>query len=69
MVEFKIHDHDIRPGVKLVEVLVDGKTACTITPDDSGRGIRLISTHIETMGRIDGGMLPGIPAIGITFKV
>ena len=48
MIEFKIHDHYVRgPGVKLVQVLVNGQNVATITPDDTGRGIRVISTHVD----------------------
>lgn len=77
-IDFRIGKHSIRPGIRIVEILVDGKVAGVIYPAGEKR-MRLVSAHItdsalepDFAGEVvkDDGSLsyPPIPALVVTFS-
>lgn len=76
-IDFRIGEHSVRPGVRIVEILVDGKTAGVIYPDDTT--IKIVSAHMGEMSvetdftgevvKDDGSQgWPPIPSVLITFN-
>lgn len=78
-ITFRIAEHSVRPGVQLVEILLDGEVVGAIYPDPEKNGIAIISAHfseknmppdfegevLEDDGR---GSFPPIPFIRLTFR-
>lgn len=53
--EFRISDHKIVPGRKVVEVWVNGKFVATITATQEGSGgFRVFSNHLDLTEDYDG---------------
>ncbi len=66
-IQFQVVPHSRRPGVKVVEILLDGEMVAMIYPD-GGKGIKLVSTHMKGVLQDDGTKsLPPIPAVLIEF--
>ena len=66
-VTFDIHEHSLRPGVQIVDVLLDGNMVATIYPAGD-KSIKLASAHIVEVVEDDGSesLLP-IPEVRIRF--
>jgi hypothetical protein len=47
MIEFKKVLHQMKSGVEIVEVWVNGKFRATIYPDSRDPVIRIVSSHLE----------------------
>jgi len=76
---FRLARHTLKPGVRLVEIILNGTVVGVIYPDEETDGIKIISAHfsekdipeefdgevIEESGESD---FPPIPAVKITFK-
>ena len=78
-VSFRMGRHSIKPGVGIVEILVDGEVVGAIYPTGE-KGIKIVSAHIEKTkteegfaGKVvedDGAKSwPPIPAVLITFEL
>lgn len=78
MLDFRVVPHSIRPNVKIVEILSEGKVVGVIYPDRD-KGIKLVSAHIKDVSKdkdfvgrvvVDDGKnsLPPFPAVGIEFE-
>ncbi len=78
MIDFRIVPHSIRPGVRIVEVLLNGAVVGTISPGDRD-SIRVISAHIAETATEEGfagevieddgsSHFPPIPHVEIVFK-
>ncbi|HEY0908490.1 MAG TPA: hypothetical protein VGE35_04040 [Candidatus Paceibacterota bacterium] len=49
-ITFRVRKHDHKPGIEIVEILMDGKTVACIYPEDDGRGIKVVSAHLKGSG-------------------
>jgi len=75
VISFRIAEHSHKPGVRVVEILVDGKVAGTIYPQGENK-IRIISAHFSEKDipkDFDGEVIEEkesdiVPAILIAFK-
>lgn len=69
MVHFRLVDHSIKPGIKIVEIWNGDTLMGTIYPTE--RGIKLVSKYIvddpEGAVEVDRSKLPPIPAILINI--
>ena len=66
-VTFDIHEHSLRPGVPIADILLDGKMVAVIYPDGD-KGIKLVSAHIAEVVEDDGSeSRPPIPEVRIRF--
>ena len=81
MISFHIKQHDLKPGVQILEIHVDGQMAATIYPDGEN-GVKVVSAHFVGLGGedpteftrhisiIDGiGIYPPIPSVDFAFEV
>lgn len=77
MITFRIAEHDLRQGIKIVEVLMNSQMVATIYPKDPD-GIKIVSAHFVWEGDqanfaknvvLDDGKktYPPIPAIEAQF--
>ena len=77
MVTFRLVKHSIRPGMKLVEIVLNGNVVGAIYPDQNG--IIVVSAHFSTKDITKGfdgeviedngkGSFPPIPSVKMTFK-
>lgn len=79
-ISFRIAEHSRKPGVQILEILLDGNMVATMYPDEQNPGaVKLVSAHFA--GKLthfnqfpDGvqmdtgeGSTPPIPAIRISF--
>jgi hypothetical protein len=75
VVTFRIAEHSYKPGLEVVEVLVDDKVVGVVFPEEENK-IKIISAHFsekEVPKDFDGEVIEGkesdiVPAIHITFK-
>ncbi len=76
-IEFRIVEHSLKPGTKLVEILYDGNVIGAIYPKE--KGISVVSAHFsdkEVPPDFDGQVVmddgkssfPPIPSIEVSFK-
>ncbi len=81
-ITFRITPHHIRPGVEVVEVLLDGELCATVVPDEKNDcGLKIASAHFvgelthnnefPTGVRMDTGEthFPPIPAVLMSFDI
>ena len=67
-VEFQVKQHVLKPGVQVVEVLLDDNVVATLYPDGE-KGVKIVSAHIEEVIEDDGTTsFPPIPAIFVKFN-
>jgi hypothetical protein len=72
-VSFRIAEHSYKPGVKVVEILFDGKVVGTIYPEGENK-IKIVSAHFSEKDipkDFDGEVVEDVdivPAIHIAFK-
>lgn len=79
-IKFRIVEHSRKPGVKILEILLDGQMCATIYPDDENSGsIKLVSAHFagelthqnqfpEGIRMHTGeGVYPPVPAVHLSF--
>ena len=66
---FRLADHDIKPGVRLVEIIQNGEVVRAIYPTE--RGIKIVSRYLmddpASAVKIDRSKLPPIPAVLINL--
>lgn len=63
MITFKIEDHLINKHKKVVSIMKDDQQLlATITTDDTGNGIRLLTSHLQDIKK-DIGPINGMPTI------
>lgn len=78
-ITFRIAKHSRRPGVELVEILLNNEVVGTIYPDTERDGIIVVSAHFSEKNipeDFDGeiiedngeGSFPPIPSVRMTFK-
>lgn len=78
MIDFRIVPHSIKPNLKVVEILSEGKVVAVIYPARE-KGIKLVSAHIKNAMKdkdfadrviIDDGTnsFPPFPAVHIEFE-
>lgn len=60
-ITFRVQPHDIRQGVQVVEILIDGKMVATIRPEGE-KGIKFVSAQNHGSKSI-----PPVPDIRIRF--
>ena len=66
-ITFEVKFHSSKPGIQVVEILMDDKMVPTIYPDGE-KGVKLVSAHMEEVVQDDGSRsAPPIPAVLITF--
>ena len=66
-VEFRLANHSIKAGVKIVEIILDGSVVCDIYPEE--RGVKIVSAHFSKVSQDDGSRIfPPIPSVDISFK-
>jgi hypothetical protein len=69
LIEFKIAEHKLRPGVKIVEIFVDDKFVASIYPTEENKGIQIVSAHFSKIIKVDQPEEhPKIPYLAITFR-
>ena len=64
MITFELKNHRVLPGVKIVEVLLDGQVCAVIYPEPDA--IKIVTAHYNGHG-LDL-INPDIPAIHLGFK-
>lgn len=78
-ITFRIIKHSMRPGVKLVEILLNDNVVGVIYPDMERDGIKVVSAHFsekdipedfdgEVIKDSGEGSFPPIPSVKVTFK-
>jgi len=68
VVGFEIIPHKYRKGIKIVKIILDGKTVAVIYPEESG--IKIVSAHFDKIEKDEGrSKYPQIPSLEITFKL
>lgn len=81
MISFHTKWHDLKPGVQILEIRVNGQMAATIYPDGE-KGVKVVSAHFVGLGGEDPteftrhisindgrGEYPPIPSVDLAFNV
>ena len=68
MIEFKIAEHKLKRGVKIVEIYLGGKCIAVIYPVEEINGIKIVSAHFARITKVDQPEeYPKVPYLSISF--
>ena len=68
MITFRTALHNIKAGVEIVEILLDGQVVAVVYPEDED-GIKVVSAHFAIQSLNNGfNNRPPVPSIDVVFR-